>query len=309
MVDVATDAVIEELSRLGTPFLRINTEDFPFAGRISYKPGVEDQRLFARTHGEDRFRSIWYRRVRIPARPPNMDSGIYEFCVRETRNALLGGVLGQSSRWMSPPAAIWRAEFKAYQLELAAELGIDTPKTLISNVPADIRDFYQDCKGQMIAKPVRSGHMVQDGIDHAVYTTKINATDLASLDDASNSPTIFQELLPKRYDVRVTVVGRRIFAAAIDSQADPNASIDWRRTLNPQLPHHAITLPKRVRTQICGLMDALDLQYGALDYVLTPEGQFVFLEINPNGQWLWLDDMLSLGITSAIAEWLTKEPS
>ena len=56
-------------------------------------------------------------------------------------------------------------------------------------------------------------------------------------------------------------------------------------------------------------MDALDLQYGALDYVLTPDGQFVFLEINPNGQWLWLDDMLSLGITTAIAEWLTKEPS
>ena len=56
-------------------------------------------------------------------------------------------------------------------------------------------------------------------------------------------------------------------------------------------------------------MDPHDLQYGAIENVLTPDGQFVFLEINPNGQWLWLDDMLSLGITTAIAEWLTKEPS
>jgi D-alanine-D-alanine ligase-like ATP-grasp enzyme len=54
-------------------------------------------------------------------------------------------------------------------------------------------------------------------------------------------------------------------------------------------------------------MAELNLEYGALDFVLTPDGRFVFLEINPNGQWLWLDDMLSLGITTAVAEWLSGE--
>lgn len=243
----------------------------------------------------------------MPARPDSMDPGIYEFCVRESRNALLGGVLGYDTRWMSRPEAIWKAEFKAFQLDSASKLGIEIPKTLISNVPNAIRGFFDTCNGQMIAKPVRSGHMVQNGIDHAVFTTKIDGSDLVSLDDAALSPTIFQELLPKKYDVRVTVVGRRIFAAAIDSQIDPDAVVDWRRTSNPKLPHQEIELPGTLQKQILELMCALDLQYGALDFVLTPDGRFLFLEINPNGQWLWLDDMLSLGITSAIAEWLAEE--
>ena len=208
---------------------------------------------------------------------------------------------------MSRPEAIWKAEFKPYQLEVAAALGIATPKTLISNVPDSIREFFALCGQQMIAKPVRSGHMIKGGIDHAVYTTKIVARDLEFLEDAAVSPTIFQEFLPKRFDVRVTVVGKKIFAAAIDSQSDPDASVDWRRTSDPQLPHHRIELPLSVQNQVLALMEALNLEYGALDLVLTPDGRFVFLEINPNGQWLWLDDMLSLGITTAMADWLSGE--
>ncbi len=307
IVDVATDAVIEELLRRSVPVLRINTEDYPFNGKLSYQPGAEEAPLFATTHGLGEIRSIWYRRMRVPARPADMDSGVYEFCVRENRNALLGGILPQDSRWMSRPESIWKAEFKAYQLEVAKKLGFAIPKTLISNVPASIREFFDTCNGQMIAKPVRNGHMVQNGIDHAVYTTKIKTADLISLDDAALSPTIFQQLLPKKFDVRVTIVGERIFAAAIDSQSDLDASVDWRRTSNPALPHHKIALPAELESKILTLMRELNLQYGALDFVLTPTGEYVFLEINPNGQWLWLDDMLSLGISSSIADWLSKE--
>jgi glutathione synthase/RimK-type ligase-like ATP-grasp enzyme len=286
------------------PTLRVNTEDFPFSQKIDYRPGCIQQQLFA--HNQS-FHSIWYRRVRVPARPSGMDPGIYDFCVRESRNAFLGGILGQRCRWMSRPEAIWKAEFKPYQLDIAAALGFAIPKTLISNVPDSIRDFFSFCGQQMIAEPVRSGHMVQDGIDHAVYTTKIVAHDLECLEDAALAPTIFQECLPKRFDVRVTVVGKRIFAVAIDSQKNPDASIDWRRTSDPNLPHHRIELPAGLQEQVFTLMAELNLEYGALDFVLTPDGRFVFLEINPNGPWLWLDDMLSLGITTAVAEWLSGE--
>lgn len=307
VVDVATDAVIGELSRRDIPFLRINTEDYPFAGELSYRPGVPGRQLFSERALSIDIRSIWYRRFRVPARPESMDPGIYDFCVRESRNALLGGVLGRSCRWMSRPDAIWRAEFKPYQLEVAATIGLTFPKTLISNIPNAVRSFFGECEGQMIAKPVRSGHIVQEGVDHAVYTTRIAPEDLHELQDASLSPTIYQELVPKRFDLRVTVVGRKVFAAAIESQTDPDAAIDWRRTSDPKLPHHAFCLPSDIERQLLAFMDALNLQYGAIDLVLTPDGRYVFLEVNPNGQWLWLDDMLSLGISSEIAEWLGRE--
>ncbi len=121
------------------------------------------------------------------------------------------------------------------------------------------------------------------------------------------SPAIYQELVPKRFDIRVTIVGKKIFAARIDSQSDPQAAVDWRHTANPQLPHQQVTLPADIEGRLLRLMDRLELNFAAIDLIETPDGEHVFLEVNPNGQWLWLDDMLKLGISQAVADWLGSE--
>lgn len=305
-MDLATDAVIEALCQIGTAFTRVNTEDLPFSGTIDYEiANGQSSRPFFPSQDGLWFSSVWYRRMRVPAPPSDLDPGVYDFCVRETRSALIGGMLGADTRWMSNPAAIWKAEFKPHQLHLAKDLGFDLPRTLISNNPDSILAFHKRI-GDLIAKPVRSGHLIKGGSDHAVFTTLLRDEEYMDLSDASLSPTIYQELIPKKYDIRATVVGNEIFAVAIDSQSDPSATIDWRRTNNPQLPHFAITLPENIERSILLLMSRLSLTYGAIDLVLTPDDRYIFLEINPNGQWLWLDDILSLGISQAIAEWLSR---
>ena len=95
-----------------------------------------------------------------------------------------------------------------------------------------------------------------------------------------------------------------MFVAGIDSQSDPLAMIDWRQTGNEQLPHFPETLPSNVTNRLLQMMDALGLQFAAIDMIQTPAGEYVFLEVNPSGQWLWLDDMLCLGISDAVTEWL-----
>ena len=106
--------------------------------------------------------------------------------------------------------------------------------------------------------------------------------------------------------MRVTIVGRKLFAAAIDSQSDPNAEVDWRNTSNPRLPHIPITLPDQIADLLLRMMDKLHLTFGAIDLIQTVNDDYLFLEINPSGQWLWLDDMLSFGISDSIAEWLSE---
>ena len=295
------------LEELGTPVVRVNTEDLPFSGVIDYSIGVDQPKpIFSPvTEAEGWYGAVWYRRLRVPTMPSGMDPGIYDFCVRENRNALLGGLIGHQTRWMSHPGAIWKAEFKPYQLRVAANVGLEIPRTLISNRPESIRAFYQSCAGT-VAKPVRSGYIVKNGVDCAVFTTKLDDEAMEHLSDAALCPTIYQELVPKACDIRVTVVGQKIFAVAIDSQSDPNAKIDWRKTENPLLPHTRIELPEQLEQSLLDLMSALTLSYGAIDLVLTPDGRYVFLEINPNGQWLWMDEMLSLGISHSIAEWLAE---
>jgi glutathione synthase/RimK-type ligase-like ATP-grasp enzyme len=308
LVDLATDAVVEELNELGTPLVRVNTEDFPFSAEIDYSIGTSDSKpIFCVPSGRQTwYSSVWYRRLRIPSIPKEMDSGVYDFCIRETRSALVGGLLGHQTRWMSRPAAIWEAEFKPYQLHVATNLGLSIPKTLISNKAESIRSFCANLKG-VIAKPVRSGHVVKEGVECAVFTTKLRDEDLDDLTNVHLSPTIYQELIPKKYDIRVTIVGSRVFVAAIDSQSDPNACIDWRKTENPELPHFPIELPPSLIKMLLELMSRLSLTYGAIDLILTPDGRYLFLEVNPNGQWLWLDDMLSLGISRAVAKWLSED--
>ena len=118
------------------------------------------------------------------------------------------------------------------------------------------------------------------------------------------APATFQPLLRKKSDIRVTIVGERVFSAEICSQSDKDASIDWRRTSDPDLPHKRHALPHTLEKCLLEYMQCLGLHYGAIDLVLDETGDYWFLEVNPGGQWLWLDRILSLGITKQIAHWL-----
>jgi glutathione synthase/RimK-type ligase-like ATP-grasp enzyme len=209
---------------------------------------------------------------------------------------------------MSHPAAVWQSEYKPYQLSVATEVGLPVPPTVITNDPPTIRKAFADF-GRMVVKPVKSGHVVHAGQEHAIFTSRVLEQHLSELDSARLSPAIYQALIPKRFDLRITIVGQRIFAAAIDSQSDPAAVVDWRHTDNPHLPHHSVSLPENVAVKLLRLMDSLRLTFGAIDMIQTPGDEYVFLEVNPSGQWLWLDDMLGFGISDAVAEWLAGPES
>lgn len=308
VADVATDDVIRRLLDRSINYRRINTEDFPFKRSLSLPFGQEGIGQWMELDGEPLHQpaAVWYRRMRSPAKPEGMQEGVYQFCLQENRAALLGGILTSPAQWMSHPASVWQSEFKPFQLAIAQSLGFRVPKTIITNSPAAIREAFSACSGEMVVKPARTGHVVYDGKEHAIFTSRLLAEHLEQLEGASLSPAIYQELIPKRFDIRVTVVGERIFAAAIDSQTDPEACIDWRHTENPELPHYPITLPSEVEKKIIELMKRLGLNFGAIDLVQTPEGEYCFLEVNPNGQWLWIDDKLGLGISNEVADWLSR---
>jgi len=204
---------------------------------------------------------------------------------------------------MSHPAAVWQAEYKPFQLAAASEIGLRIPRTVVTNDPLAIRKAFTEFQ-EMVVKPARTGYVVHNGQEFAIFTSRIMEQHLQELESARWSPAIYQELIPKRFDLRITVIGRRIFSAAIDSQSDPTAALDWRQTTNSKLLHRPFTLPEEIANLLFRLMDSLRLTFGAIDMIQTPEGEYVFLEVNPSGQWLWLDDMLQLGISDAVAEWL-----
>ncbi len=137
-----------------------------------------------------------------------MEEGVYEFCLRENRSTMLGGILGLRPRWMSHPAAIWQAENKPFQLTVAQELGLRVPRTLVTNDITAIRAAASRM-GRMVVKPARTGHALYGGFERAIFTSELLPEHLADLRGADISPAIYQELVPKRFDIRVTIVGVR----------------------------------------------------------------------------------------------------
>lgn len=307
VADVATDDVVRRLSSRSINHRRINTEDFPFNRTLAFSFGDDSITQSLEIDGEPLHQpaAIWYRRMRSPAKPAGMQEGIYQFCLQESRAALLGGILTNQTHWMSHPASVWQAEFKPFQLAMAQTIGLRVPRTVITNSPSVIREAFA-VFGSMIVKPTRTGHVVYDDKEHAIFTSKLLSEHLEHLEGASLSPAIYQELIPKQFDIRVTLVGERIFSAAIDSQSDPEACIDWRRTENPELPHYPVTLPAEIKRKLIELMKRLGLAFGAIDLVQAPTGDYYFLEVNPNGQWLWIDDKLDFGISDEVADWLSR---
>jgi glutathione synthase/RimK-type ligase-like ATP-grasp enzyme len=313
-VDIATDRVVLKLRKLGASLYRINTEDLPLLASSSVALGSFQSPSWLWASGSkevdlDCVRSVWFRRHRLPVLPQDVAAQDAEYCLRESEWFLKGALYSRASsdrpvKWMSHPAKIQMAESKIYQLSVARSLGLAVPDTLISNDPRRVRGFFEKKGGEIVAKPLRLGYFDYGDRQAAVFTSRVVPDDLK--DDASlrMAPVIYQELLPKLFDIRITVVGRKVFAAAIDSQSDPAAALDWRRTENENLPHYDHALPVQVRDACLNYMEALGLEFGALDFVLTPRNDYVFLEVNPNGQWVWIEEKLGLPITEAIASWL-----
>lgn len=299
-IDPATDSVIEALEARGANVTKINTETYPYNQPGSF---CFDQ-LGASFSWTGTRGSIWYRRVRSPEQPTSLPSDVHDYCCNEAKAFLVGSALASPLPIMSDPARVWAAENKILQLYAARQVGFEIPATCITNDPDDIRAFFHASSGNIVVKPLRSGYAEIGGEPHAVFTSRVSADHIDRLATVTPCPSIYQTLIPKDCDIRVTYVAGEVFAAEIDSQSDPDAVVDWRRTANAQLPHRVATLPDKLAALISDLMQNLGLLFGALDFVRTPEGDYVFLEINPNGQWLWLEDRLRFPISTRIADWL-----
>jgi glutathione synthase/RimK-type ligase-like ATP-grasp enzyme len=112
--------------------------------------------------------------------------------------------------------------------------------------------------------------------------------------------------VPKRFELRVTVVGEQVFAAEIHSQQTNRTRVDWRRYDLSHTPHLPHALPEHVQVKCVELVRRLGLCYGAIDLILTPDGRYVFLEINPSGQYMWIEERTGLPISEAVANLLVS---
>jgi glutathione synthase/RimK-type ligase-like ATP-grasp enzyme len=258
--------------------------------------------------------AAWYRRSRAvfaPLPSLNLLYGDVENFVRVQSTATLSGLFaGLQTLWVGQPFKLRQADVKAVQLAEAARAGLATPATLISNDPDRAAAFVEALGDTECAiKPLIATRV--DGEEGArLPLTRILPRGHA-LESLALSPSIFQPYIEKAFELRCVVMGEAIFTAKLDSQAHESTRTDWRAgdVEDQDVGYEVYDLPAGVRAGLQRLMGSFGINFASIDMIVTPEGEFVFLDLNPNGQWLWLEEELGLPLVAGMADLLTSEYS
>ena len=304
--DPTADWVVEELNRRRVPVFRCDAADFPL--ELSMSARLDEQwvgtlRTDRRLVDLGEISGIYYRRPTPFVFPEAMRSTDQEWAHVEAKIGFLG-TLASVPKWLNHPSRIAHAEYKPIQLQIARHHGLRVPRTLITNVPDDAYSFARDV-GEVIYKPFSPrGVMGDDGRRQLIFTKHVQADDLKG-SGVGLTAHMIQEWIPHNHAVRATFVDGTIFAAEIHSHSD-SARVDWRADYS-SLTYEPVTVPQMIVERVTPFMSELGLRFGALDFLVTDDGGWVFLEVNPNGQWAWIGDVAPL-IASAISDALEKGP-
>ncbi len=307
--NASVDMVARALVARGVQPIRLDTDRYPESVWLSTSyAGGRWTRTLSTPHetvdlGE--VTALWYRRFFAGGSLPASLGDMREASVNEARRTMYGTIAALGCFELDPLVAVRKADHKELQLTKAAEFGLDVPATLFSNEPRAVKQFWEQVGGKMITKMQSSFAIYREGVETVVYTNAVKVDDLSDLDGLRFCPMTFQELVEKVVELRVTVVGRQVFAASIDSQKKAETSLDWRRDgvglIEDWQPY---TLPEPVREGLLKLTAEFGLNYAAADFIVTKDGRHVFLEINAGGEWFWLARAPGLPIAEALADTL-----
>jgi len=304
--DPHADEVIPRLDGLGATVFRLNTEDLP--GKISIThtvAGCESSKITTSTRQCDlkNIFGVWYRRPLEPRISEAVRDEEYRgFAIAECSAALDGVLLCTRPRvWVNHPEANRIAGNKLFQLAIAKSIGLRVPASVITNDSKEAIDFVRGHQRAVI-KPLTSPLINRGAHAEYVYATVVDEEALRQREYAiRHAPVIFQEFVTKLRDIRVTVIGREVYAVAIESQEDAASLVDFRRGFVENLRHIVWTLPSKTEELCRRLTYCLKLNFSTIDFAEHLDGSLYFLEINPNGQFGWLTHKTDLPLYDKIA--------
>jgi glutathione synthase/RimK-type ligase-like ATP-grasp enzyme len=301
--DLHADVVEGHLTELGGRSFRLNLDAFPseyiatlehdgrvWSGAIRHEPSGQEVTL-------DDIRSVWMRKKADFRFQQPLGAQEDAFARLESEHVLFSLLHGLDCYWMNHPKAMRGAIWKGEQLMRASHMGFLTPPTLIGNDPVAARRFAQALDDDLIFKPLSSASLAADQVRdderrvRMMPTTRVSIMRNQSAELIRIAPCTFQHHVEKSHELRVTVIGNAVFAARLDSQSDVRTTVD-SRNMAAEIPYRLERLGGETARRCRAFVQSYGLTYGALDIIVTPEGREIFLENNPVGQFLYVEQLV-----------------
>lgn len=310
-VDLHADFLQKKMNTIGIDTLRLNSDELENKITVTFRlsdghriSGLDNNNKNFSFKTEDIY-SVWMRKpfptkfdlmnkradVAFECREAN--AYLFDFCCcLDDLNCL----------WINNPEANRRADNKLRQLRLASSLGMVVPRTIVSNNPDEVNNFFtkQECS-ELIYKTMSYPFIeASNGYYRCVYTTRIELTD--EIKGAIRKvPCLIQEEIKKKFELRLVVVGDKVFGIKIFSQDHYLTQVDWRKGQGVvSLKQQAVQLEKSLIDFCVKMVNGFGLRFGTIDIIVTPDDEFVFLELNPNGQWAWMEVDFGINISDSL---------
>jgi hypothetical protein len=298
------------LAGQGRPYVRLDTDRLGRSTQVSFDDEGPRLRIGHVAMRPSDVSDIWYRRptaLRLPRGRGDKDSRVH---ARAELTEALQGFLAHVpfDRWMNHPSANAAGSHKLEQITRARAAGLRVPLTLVTQAADEARSFWDRCRGDVIAKPLSDGRIGEGPGERHIYTNVVSEAALRDLGDLPACPTFFQERIRKVLDVRITVVDRAWHAIGLrhPDTNDPRA-VDIRRSNMEHVEYVQVETPSRIRRSLQDLLVHYRLRFAAIDMAICEEGDWVFFEINTNGQWAWLDMAAGAKIADSFVEAFSHE--
>jgi ATP-GRASP peptide maturase of grasp-with-spasm system len=315
--ELTTEEVVDWVRALGGECARLNADDITAAHPFRLEVDADGPRLHFTLDGTsftDRdVGAVWLRRWSRSALPTVKPSGGMEGIAARINGHLAGeasavsqalfSALGRAG-WLSRPGD--GNVSKLDVLAAAVAVGLEIPATLVTNVRDEIEAFRR-AHGRIVSKSVGEVEMFPVfGRSYALYTSEATEEDIAAL-PATLFPTLVQAMVEKAFEIRAFYLDGELYASAIFSQADEQTAVDFRR-YNRERPNRTVpfTVPGEVATRLRALMERLELKTGSIDLIRTPGGRYLFLEVNPGGQFGMVSHPCNYGVEKKVAEYLIR---
>lgn len=308
--DAHADRVIQELEIAQAKYFRMNLDVTSLkASHITYEGDCWAVSSPTGSFVSKDICCIWCRKSTISLTIEEEDdqSNGFRLWKSEWNRALFGLYSALADRyWMNPLRASALADNKFFQCKIAIQCGLTVPEFITSNKKSCLLNFLKENEKVALKFMSQQIYKMPDGSVRGLYVNRIGSDDLENFGEINENPVTLQRYIEKDFEVRYTFIEDAHLACRIDSQQSERARVDWRRYDLKNTPHGQIEVPSAVRENVSRLMRKLQLPFGALDFAVDSRGIWWFLEVNSAGQWLWIEDLVSLPICATISRCLTR---
>jgi glutathione synthase/RimK-type ligase-like ATP-grasp enzyme len=307
--DPHADSVCKYFGEKGTEYLRINTDRIVKDHKITFDSRNGHFKICNKEREiiVDDMWTIWNRRVLDPNFEGEISSDLEEIIKTETKKTWQGLLYSHKGKVVNRPHNQFVASNKIDQLSyvLSNGNGVLIPATIITNDPNELFSFFKSYH-KICYKPQQTPVIYRGDEALTIYTNIVTENDLENAELVKMNPCVFQEYVEKSYELRITALEDRTIAVAIHSQDSEDSKIDWRRYDLDNVKYEKVDLPEFVNDFSINLLRHYSLSFGQIDMIVTPSRDYVFLELNPNGQWLWLEEQSGYNLTRDVAENILK---